>query len=522
MTPAQQAERVERGIAHQNASRLKEAEYHYQLVLRANPKNADALNLMGTLAIEADQHMIARDYFSKALALRPKEPVYLNNLANALLLKGEAADALPLFKKAVKHHPRYAEAVCNIGRAYRSLSRPDKARPYLEKALKLDPDFVRASAALAEMEVEIGNMEAAADRFREVLAADPANVQALSGIASTKRFEPGDPELALIEKQIAGTDKSVDHKVLLHHAAGKICNDLERYPDAMQHFIDAKALTRNLFHMELHRKTYAMTKQVFTPSFFAARSGYGDVSERPVFIVGMPRSGTTLTEQIIASHPAGNGAGELPDIRKIAAALKYGTPDPSDYAGMVAGIPATSIASLAQQYLKVLAARSKSALRVSDKNPHNYEHLGLIALMFPKARIVHCVRDPMDTCVSCFMHPFTDGHAYNTDLETLGAYYREYRGLMDHWRKALPLEILDLRYEDMITDQEGKTRELIAFLGLEWDDACLNYFDTERSVLTPSRWQVRQPIYSTSVERWRRYEAHLAPLKRGLGDLEPA
>lgn len=512
---------IARGIALQDAGRFKEAEYLYQVVLRANPENADALNLMGTLAVEAEQGRIAKDYFSRALALRPREPVYLNNLANATLLGGDAAAALPLFRKAVKHHPRYTEAVCNVGRAYRALSQAGKARPFFEKALKLDPGFTRASSALAEMEVEVGNMEAALERFREVLAADPGNVQALSGIAVTKRFEPDDPELGLIEKQIANADHSAEHRALLHHAAGKICNDIERWEEAIEHFTRAKALKRNLFHLDLHRRTYARVRELFTPAFLSARAGGGDPSQAPVFIVGMPRSGTTLTEQIIASHPHGHGAGELPDIRKIAAALKYGTPEPGDYAAMVSQIPAGNIAALAGQYLKVLRRGAGSATRVSDKNPHNYEHLGLIALMFPNARVVHCVRDPVDTCVSCFMQAFAEGHAYNADLATLGHYYREYHGLMEHWRQVLPLDSMELRYEDMVADQEARTRELIGFLGLEWDDACLRFFETDRSVLTPSRWQVRQPIYATSVGRWKRYGASLDPLIEALGDLGP-
>ena len=512
---------IARGIALQNAARFKEAEYLYQVVLRANPKNADALNLMGTLAIEADRNKIARDYFTRALEQRPREPVYLNNMANALLLAGDAAAALPLFRKAVKQQPRYVEAVCNIGRAHRALAQADKARPFFEKALKLDPGFIRASLALAEMEAEVGNMEAALARFREVLAAEPGNVQALSGIAVTRRFEAQDPEPEMIANAIAGPELSTEHRALLHHAAGKICNDLERWEEAIGHFTKAKALKPNPFHMDLHRRTYARARELFTPAFFASRAGSGDPSEAPVFIVGMPRSGTTLTEQIVASHPQGHGAGELPDIRKIAAALKYGTPEPDDYAAMVSGIPADNIAALAKQYLSVLRRGAGSATRVSDKNPHNYEHLGLIALMFPNARIVHCLRDPVDTCVSCFMQPFAEGHAYNADLETLGLYYREYRGLMAHWREVLPLDILELRYEDMIADQEAQSRELIRFLGLDWDDACLRFFETERPVLTPSRWQVRQPIYATSVGRWKRYGESLAPLIEALGDLGP-
>lgn len=234
----------------------------------------------------------------------------------------------------------------------------------------------------------------------------------------------------------------------------------------------------------------------------------------------MPRSGTTLVEQIIASHPQVYGAGELPDIRRTGQQkLRFGSSDPERYCNTVSGLKAADIAGHAEDYLSALRRCSKSANLVSDKNPHNYEQLAFIALMFPNAHVVHCVRDPMDTCTSCFMHNFEISHGYNADLLTLGQYYREYYDLMAHWRSVLPLKMIDVRYEDLIADQEGTTRNLIQFLDLEWDAACLAFFETDRQVKTPSRWQVRQPIYGSSVKSWKRYEQHLDPLKRGLGDL---
>jgi len=169
-------------------------------------------------------------------------------------------------------------------------------------------------------------------------------------------------------------------------------------------------------------------------------------------------------------------------------------------------------------YLERLAAFGPGA-RITDKMPHNFEHLGLIALLFPKARVIHCMRDPIDNCVSCFTHHFNENHGYNTDLAVLGRYYREYRRLMAHWREVLPIRMLDFSYEALIADQEGKSRELIDFLELEWEEACLDFHKTERLVKTPSRWQVRQPIYSSSVKGWKKYQAHLGPLFESLGEM---
>jgi len=174
---------------------------------------------------------------------------------------------------------------------------------------------------------------------------------------------------------------------------------------------------------------------------------------------------------------------------------------------------------LAARYLTELDRHSRTALRVVDKMPHNFLLLGFIALLFPKARIIHCRRDPMDNCVSCYTHRFNKAHGYSTDMKTLGLYYREYRRLMEHWRKVLPLKMFELDYEEMISDQATMSRRLIDFVGLDWDDACLNFHETERTVRTLSRWQVRQPIYTSSVQRWRKYDEFLGPLKEGLGDL---
>ena len=261
------------------------------------------------------------------------------------------------------------------------------------------------------------------------------------------------------------------------------------------------------------------TCDLFTVPFFLERTEYGNSSERPVFIVGMPRSGTTLTEQILASHSKVKGAGELVDMQRIERRITETGRETDAYFNTLAGLSAEQSRGYADAYMDTLKRHSRAALRVVDKMPHNFELLGLIALLFPNARIVHCRRNPIDTCISCFTQNFTEAHGYNSSFSNLRLYYREYTKLMAHWAKVLPLQMFDLQYEQMVADQEATTRRLIEFLGLDWEDACINFHLTERAVSTPSRWQVRQPIYKSSVQRWRRFEPHLGPLKRSLGDL---
>jgi hypothetical protein len=246
----------------------------------------------------------------------------------------------------------------------------------------------------------------------------------------------------------------------------------------------------------------------FTPQFFAERQSWGERSDLPVFIVGMPRSGTTLVEQIAASHRAVFGAGELPDIGRLAASLAQG----KDLAA-AEGWTADAITAMAKAHLDHLRALGGDRRRVIDKMPGNVFHLGLIALMFPQARVIFCRRDPRDNCLSCYFQHFSKHHLlYTYDLADCGHQYLATDHLTSHWLKALPLRMLEVSYEELVADQEGQSRRLIDFLGLPWDPTCLEYYRTERTVVTASVWQVRQPIYTRSVARWRHYEQHLGPL----------
>ena len=511
---------IENGLALYSSRRFVEAERCFQTVLLQDPKHPDALHMMGLLAIEANQFLAAIDFMQRALKQMPRQPMYLNNVGNALILARKPEDALRYLRKAIKLLPRYAEAHNNLGRAYRALGKADEARKCFARALAIEPGFIRAEAAFGEMLVEIGEMPEAAQVFRSILARDPHNVQALGGLSAAFKFTEEDPELDNIQAALRNPNLIPDHRVILHHAAGKICNDLGRYDDAMQQYFAGKKAAGLQFPIELHHRSYAILRSKFSKAGFAGNFTTGSQSEIPVFIVGMPRSGTTLTEQIIASHPLASGAGELPDIRRTGTQLGYGLPEVDAYVKNVQALSAAALGEISSAYLSSLTRGvPKSTLRVSDKNPQNYEQLGLIARLFPNAHIVHCRRNPVDTCISNFMQSFDQSHGYNADLTVLGHYYRDYVQLIDHWRSVLPLKFLDLDYEDMISDQEGTSRRLIEFLDLEWHDDCLRYFNNKRSVTTPSRWQVRQPIYASSVNRWKRYERHLAPLLEALGDL---
>ena len=510
---------LQKGINLQREGEFEAAEYQYQLVLRSDPLNAEAMNLMGTICIEAERLDLALQYMNKAVKRAPDNALYRNNLGNAYLQDRDFALAEKHLGKAVEIKPNFVEALCNLGKVQRLLLKGENARTYIQKALNIDPKSVIALTGMGELLVDMGEMEPAREHFNKALSITPNITEALCGLAQTQKFEPGAPELDMILKQIKAKDTTDKARVALYHAAGKILNDQGEYTKAIQYFSKAKKLSGFKFDIAEHTARYDSFIDTFDTDFFAQRNGFGLPSKRPVFIIGMPRSGTTLTEQICASHPDIYGAGELPNIRDLASGFYIGDQDVTKFARSLATMTKQQSQELAQEYLDVLAKNNDTALRVVDKMPHNYELLPLIYLLFPNATIIHCNREPIDNCVSCFTHNFSEFHGYNTDLGTIGTYYRQYHRLMKHWNNVIPAPILNMKYEDTVADIETRARVLINATGLPWDDACLSFYETKRTVRTPSRWQVRQPIYTGSVQRWKKYGDTLKPLKQSLGDL---
>ncbi|MFQ1702542.1 tetratricopeptide repeat-containing sulfotransferase family protein [Loktanella agnita] len=510
---------LKKGVAAQQAGDFTRAEFHYQTVLRDHPKYPDALNMMGTIALEAKKPAIASGYFRKALKQMPRNPIFLFNMGCAQLAEKKPQIAIETLRKVTLMQPEHAKSWVTLGQAEAALGKHAEALAAFDQAVTLRPDDMRLAVERAEVLVNLGQMQDAADIFRAAIRADVETSRAMIGLSMAHKFKPDDPEPALMTGLLDSDQLTAKIRRGLRYAAGKALADQKNYDAAFTQFVTAKDETGEKFAIDTHREAFAKRKEIFTAPFLEARSNLGSPSERPIFVVGMPRSGTTLTEQILASHPQIAGAGELSNIRMLAGDLGFGDIDRTRFGRSLEKLTEGQARKLASRYLAVLKRHSASAQRVVDKMPHNYELLGLIAILFPRAQIIHCQRDAMDTCVSCFTQHFSETHGYNADLRTLGQYYRAYDDLMAHWHTVLPGRILDSRYEDMIADQEAASRRLIAWTGLEWDDACLSFQNTERMVKTPSRWQVRQPIYKTSVKKWQNYAEHLGPLKQALGSL---
>jgi tetratricopeptide (TPR) repeat protein len=530
--------------------RLEAALTDYRQASGLAPGRADILNNLGGCLRDLDLHAEALACYDRLLALNPalaeshsNRGLVLQNLGRfeealaaaetaiaikpgladawrergaALLELSRVDDALASVDEALARDPAHADAHVTRGRILMEMGRPQAASASFERCLALKPGHVDARLGLAMLAAEQGRFTEAEAMFEAILLDAPGNVGSLHGLSGVRKYVAGDPLFAAIADRLRDGRLTAEQREKLHHGYAKICNDAGRFDDAMAHFAMSKQCRPSRFDLARHRAGHAALRQLFTPAFFASRKGFGLADARPVFVVGMPRSGTTLTEQILSAHPAVRGYGELQDLPQLSKALGGGLGNPEIFCQALAALDAGATVRLAERYLEAYRDADPKLQRLVDKRPHNYELLGLIALLFPQAKIIHCRRNAMDNCLSMYMQDFNLGHGYNRDLATLGLYYLAYEELMAHWRAVLPLPIHDCVYEDTVADLEASARGLVDFLGLPWDAACLDYHAQERQVRTPSQWQVRQPVYRSSVEAWRRHESHLGPLKKVL------
>jgi tetratricopeptide (TPR) repeat protein len=443
------------------------------------------------------------------------------NLANARRSVGRLQDAVAGYRRVLEINPDHAAAQIELGTALRLQRRTDDCEAACRKALAVEPDSAAALTVLAELRADTGRFVEAEDLFNRVVGIDPQSADGWVGLARLRKMTPADSAWLAGASSLAEQGLPPPRELLLRYALGKYFDDIGEFDSAFRHYRRANQLARQCG--PTHDRTQ-LTRNLdwiirsHDAGWFARRRSTQNVSPRAVFIVGMLRSGTTLAEQILASHPSVFGAGELTYWAAGTAALIS--------AAAAAGAPASTIgdatlADLAGSYLSMLQGLSPDADRVIDKLPTNFLLLGLIHAALPNARIIHMQRNPIDTCLSIYFQHFEAANTYANDLEDLAHYYREYRRLMRHWREVLPVDaMLEIPYEGLVADLPRWSRKMLDFLGLPWDARCLDFHCTARTVVTASRWQVRQKIDRSSVERWRHYEKFVGPLT-SLLEMEP-
>lgn len=490
--------------------RLEEAETAYTGILAKAPSQPDALNLLGVIHSERNRNDRAIELLSHATRVRPKDGNIWNNLGRACIRARRFEQAIDALERATSLAPHLAEVLGNLIQAHRAAGNVVEAEHYIARLRSQKDGSITADYEQARLLADLGKKSEATSLLVQVVTAHPQFGPAWQALARIKDMKTADPILDRLESAIAETSEPSPMMRFLCYSAGKFFDDLGEFDRAFAYFLRAKRQDVVTYDAGRTQKQFDQLKRVYDEAFIASHSGVGVPSERPIFIVGMPRSGTSLAEQILASHPEVFGGGELEYVAQITALVNEYAPT-GKYPDAVKSLPDNTFAAFGFRYLRKIAAIDSSKPRFTDKMPHNFLSIGLLAALFEKLRIVHCVRHPFDTCLSCFMHDFAHSHDYNQTLEGLGSYYVLYRQLMEHWSSLLGDSIHTLQYESLLEDQTGESDKLLRFCGLDWDARVTDFAQTDRRVTTPSAWQVRKPLYRTSVQRWKNYEKHLLP-----------
>lgn len=512
--------------AHSNLAKLLAERRQYDEALELgrraialDPQFADAYINLAALEMERGRYPEALKWLDALLAVRADHAVALAARALVLGKLERPTEALASAEEAVRHAPNNAEGQYAYGSALQALGRPQEALAAYERAATCPGTKAEdALVARAVLFMEQGRKREAEEAFERALARFPQSVNAWYSWADLKKFGPGDPLIPRMQALFdRGEDLLPQARMALHFALGKAYLDAGDSVQAFWHLDRGNAQKRATFTYEAAATSRFMADiaDVFSRDLFAHRPGAGAESSRPVFVVGMPRSGTTLTEQILASHHAVCGAGELSHLQRVVAGI-------ADYPHAVRRATAGAPRTWGEAYLECVTPLAQGALYVVDKMPANFLHAGFIHLALPQARIIHCRRNAVDTCLSCYSKLFSGEQRFSYNQEELGRFYRDYERLMDHWRAVLPpTHFLEVDYEAIVEDLETEARRMLTFLGLDWDPACLEFHKTKRAVRTASVNQVREPIYKTSAGRWRAHAQQLQPLLTALGLDEP-
>lgn len=497
--------------------RFAESEKAYRKAIELFPDWAQPHNGLGVALKEQGLNEEAIACYREAIRLNPKFPEAYNNLGLAYQGLGKGTEALNQYRRALELNPRFPELQYNLGNMMRADGNHAEAISRYRFAQSLRRDYADAIAGEASVYEVTGEYQKCYDMLRPLIEAGKANVNtAISFGMVCGRLNRRDEAISLIEGLLNRGNLAVNARMSLNYVLGKLCDEQGNFDRAFTAYHEANSLKPRQFDRDELARYMDTLIQAYSREFMAQSPRSSIESEVPVFILGMPRSGTSLVEQILASHPAVFGAGELNDMNMAVLLLSSKTPGGKDYPECLQSVTRELLDSMATPYLERLRSLSGEAARITDKMPGNFMHVGLLPLLFPKARIIHTLRDPVDTCLSCYFQNFVGGHNYAYDLTNLGFYYRQYARLMNHWRETLQIPMLEVHYEELVENQEEWSRKIIAYCGLEWDDACLRFHETKRLVRTASYDQVRKPLYKSSVNRAKLYEKHLAPLRQAL------
>jgi len=512
--------RVEEATAALVSDDRKSAETIFRDILQRDASHVAALCGLAALSLLADMPRDAERLLRHALKQSAHLPLAHRGLGPALLALGRTQEAELAARHLIRVEPQSPQSWVTLAGVATRLMRQEEALEAYERAARLKPEEVGLRMSIGHVQKTLGRRQDSENSYKEALRMDPGRAEGYWSLADLKNYQFSDAEIAVMRHLLVTDKRGNSNEAQLNFALGKALEQRGRFPEAFDHYLRGNALRRldAPFDIDDFERRSERIRSFFNADFFARHRGSGDPSGAPIFIVGLPRSGSTLLEQILASHSAVEGTMELPNILNIVSQFDDVTASRDGYPQTVATVPAAHFSALGSRYIAETNPLRRGRERFTDKLPNNFSHIGLIHTILPNAVVIDARRHPLDACFSTFKQYFAEGQTFSYDLEVLGRYYRCYLSLMDHWERVLPGKVLRVTYEDLVRDPEPNIRQLLEHCGLDFEPACLNFHATKRSVRTASAEQVRQPIYTSGVGYWRNFANELEPLRRALGD----
>jgi tetratricopeptide (TPR) repeat protein len=499
---------------------LEEAEKLLRSILSRDPNDVKALRMLGSMAVEASRFKPARKMLERAVQLKPGFIPGWNDLANLYMKLDRYEKALAAVQHALELDPNMVQSWIIKGNILTRAQRHEESLDAYRHALKLSPRSGGALSQLGHVLKTIGRQEESIEAFRKCIRFHPGFGEAYWSLANLKTFEFSPAEVEVMEKMAADQTLGDEPRVNFLLSLGKHYENEKDYDRAFEHYRRGNDLRREheIYDPVQTQVVHDRIIEVFNGEFLQEREGWGDPDPAPILVVGLPRSGSTLIEQILASHSMVEGTMELPDLSRVITELSRRSPRGVEYPEAANHIDEAGAGLLGKSYIgSTMRYRTGKAYFI-DKMPNNFSGIGFLHLILPNAKVIDARRHPLDSCLGSYKQLFFKGQSFTYEQFELGHYYLEYRRIMEHWREVLPGKVLDVHYEQMVMDQENQTRRLLEYCGLPWEDQCLRFYETDRAINTASSEQVRQPIYTKALNFWRHYESHLGEL---IETLEP-
>jgi tetratricopeptide (TPR) repeat protein len=505
------------------AGKFAQAEPLVKVILEEYPLDVSAMRLLTNIYIKTKRYSDAKDLLQRTLEVIPQDSLARNNYAVILLRQQAFSEALKHVSLLLENTPENPRYLLLKGSILLRMGEATAALKIFEDVVQANPNQSVAQLSYGHALKTIGNFEESVAAYRRAIELSPANGEAYWHLANLKTYQFTDDDIASMKAAITSAASEKDDQSHLPFALAKALEDRKKFDESFKYYLYGNSIrsTRHPYDPKKNRYNTVRQLHTCTKEFFSTRAGQGCTASDPIFIVGLPRSGSTLLEQILASHSSVEGTAELPDLIAISRKLGEYKPDKpaTAYPETLSELSPERLRQLGEGYLQSTRIQRSSRPFFIDKMPNNFLHIGLIHLILPNAKIIDARRNPMAGCFSCYKQLFAQGQRFSYKLSDLGHYYRNYIELMNHWDEVLPGRVLRVQYEDMVAGPERQIRRLLSHCELPFEQQCLRFYETNRAIRTPSSEQVRQPIYTQGLEQWRHFDAHLGPLKDALGPL---